>query len=86
MINNEKNYEYFKNHQSVQQAFKKLSTDQRSFICKESAYETNQNIMDADAMVRVAPMVIFGSKLKGATEYRNFIYADMELTHSNKLV
>ena len=55
-------------------------------MCKESAFETNQNIMDADAMVRVAPMIIFGSKLKGASEFRNFIYADMELTHSNKLV
>ena len=42
--------------------------------------------MDADAMARAAPMIIFGSKLKGAAEFKNFIYADMELTHSNKLV
>jgi len=37
-------------------------------------------------MARAVPMIIFGSKLKGASEFKNFIYADMELTHSNKLV
>ena len=86
MYKNERNTKYFNLHKSIEKPFKKLPIDHRSFICKESAYETNQNIMDADAMVRVAPMIIFGSKLKGASEYRNFIYADMELTHSNKLV
>ena len=37
-------------------------------------------------MARIAPMIVFASKIKGATEFRNLIYADMQLTHSNKLV
>ena len=77
MAENKKNTKFFEHHKSIQQAFKRLPEDPRAFVAKESAYETNQNNLDPDAMARIAPMIVFGSKIKGPLEYRNLIYADM---------
>jgi hypothetical protein len=43
--------------------------DDRAFLAKEAAYENNSLCEDSNPLIRIIPLIVWGSKIKDTEEF-----------------
>ena len=55
-------------------------------VAKSAAYENNQKSLSNGSLMRITPLIVWGSTLDDPFEFYKAIKADVEFTHPNRLV